>query len=92
MYCFKQPRFNSKLTKLSRGVRQANISNQDIYNLNIPIPPIELQDRFEVIIVKIEDQKLLLEQSLSELENLFNSLMQQAFKGELFKEEAKQKV
>ena len=33
---------------------------------------------------KIEQQKQLLEQSLTELENNFNSLMQRAFKGELF--------
>lgn len=32
-----------KLTGISRGVRQANISNKDILNLVAPIPPMELQ-------------------------------------------------
>ena len=46
-----------KLTGISRGIRQANISNKDIYNLSIPLPPIELQNKFAERIEKIEKLK-----------------------------------
>mgnify|MGYP000863353861 FL=1 len=43
-----------KLTGISRGIRQANISNRDIYNLSFPLPPIELQNKFAERVEKIE--------------------------------------
>ena len=46
-----------KLTGISRGIRQANISNKDIYNLSLPLPPIELQNKFAERIEKIEKLK-----------------------------------
>jgi type I restriction enzyme, S subunit len=87
LYCFKQPTLKREITKLSRGIRQANISNEDINNLVIPLPPIEKQKKFSVIEQKIQLRKNSLIKSLQELENNFNSLMQRAFKGELFNEE-----
>jgi type I restriction enzyme, S subunit len=87
LYCFKQPTLKREITKLSRGIRQANISNEDINNLVIPLPPIEKQKKFSVIEEKIQLRKNSLIKSLQELENNFNSLMQRAFKGELFNEE-----
>ncbi|WP_319370582.1 restriction endonuclease subunit S [uncultured Ilyobacter sp.] len=83
-YTFKNPKFKSEIIKLSRGVRQANISNNDIYSLNISLPPLPLQSQFASIVKKVEEEKKKLETSLSELENNFNSIMQRAFKGELF--------
>ncbi len=53
-------------------------------NIEIILPPLPLQNKFAARVEKIEQQKNLLEQSLKELENNFNSLMQRAFKGELF--------
>ncbi len=83
-YCFAQKKFKGELIKLSRGVRQANISNEDIYSLQIIKPNIELQNQFGQTVQKIEEQKELMQQSLLEMENNFNSLMQRSFKGELF--------
>ena len=48
-----------KLTGISRGIRQANISNKDIYNLSIPLPPIELQNKFAERVEKIEKLKFI---------------------------------
>ena len=53
-------------------------------NVGRGIPPLTLQNKFAAQVKKIEYQKQLLEQSLKELENNFNSLMQRAFNGELF--------
>ena len=46
-----------KLTGISRGVRQANISNKDILNLVAPIPPMELQQQFANFVEQIAKSK-----------------------------------
>ena len=54
-------------------------------------PPIELQNQFAQIIEKTEALKTQYQQSLQELENLYGSLSQKAFRGELsVKQEAVQ--
>ena len=52
---------------------------------NIPtiLPPLELQNKFASIVEKIEIIKEKENQKLKQLENLHNSLMQKAFKGEI---------
>ena len=52
-------------------------------NISFPYPPIELQNQFAEKIAVIEQQKDLAQQELQEAENLFNCLLQKAFKGEL---------
>jgi type I restriction enzyme S subunit len=42
----RNPKIKGKLTSISRGIRQANVSNSDILNLVIPTPPIEAQNSF----------------------------------------------
>ncbi len=71
----------SKLTDVSRGVRQANISNKDIENLQIPLPPLPLQQQFAEKVEAIEHQKELIKQSIKEVETLFNSRMDYYFDG-----------
>ena len=78
-YAFRIPEIKKRLTTVSRGVRQANISNKDIENLVIPIPPIELQNKFADIVKQIDKQKFEFENSLKKLEELKNSLMQEYF-------------
>lgn len=51
--------------------------------LVIPIPPIELQNRFAAVVEKIEGIKVRYQASLAELERLYGVLSQRAFKGEL---------
>lgn len=68
-----------KLTGISRGVRQANISNKDILNLEIPIPPIELQNEFATFVEQTDKLKFEVKEALEKLETLKKSLMQQYF-------------
>ena len=68
-----------KLTGISRGIRQANISNRDIYNLSFPLPPIELQNKFAERVEKIEKLSFEIEKSIKEAENLYNSLISKYF-------------
>lgn len=83
-FFLEQPQIKSKLIGVSRGVRQANISNGDIYNLEINVPPIELQNKFASIIAQIEKQKAQTQLELDRAEELYQSLLQQAFQGDLF--------
>ncbi|MBR7085004.1 MAG: restriction endonuclease subunit S [Oscillospiraceae bacterium] len=48
-----------RLTGISRGVRQANISNRDILNLYIPIPPLDLQNQFATFVEQTDKSKFL---------------------------------
>lgn len=75
----KFPEIKKKLTGISRGVRQANISNKDILNLEIPIPPIELQNEFATFVEQKDKLKLEIKESLEKLETLKKSLMQKYF-------------
>lgn len=83
-YLLRNKGIKQHLVQVDRGVRQANISNSDILKLEVPIPPIDIQNEFEEKTDQIESQKQLLERSLKLLEDNYNSLMQKAFKGELF--------
>ena len=67
-----------------RGVRQKNLNLSMVKNLEIPIPPIEFQNEFAAFVEKIDSIKAAAEKSLEQLNDNFNSLMQKAFKGELF--------
>lgn len=81
------------LERYNKGAAKSGLNFNDIKSLNVHIPPIELQNQFETIYHNIQSQKETLNQSKIELEHLFNSLIQEAFKGELevSKEDAKKK-
>ncbi|MBR9846388.1 MAG: hypothetical protein GYB35_09920 [Algicola sp.] len=82
-YLFQIPRVKSTLIKANRGVRQANISSTDITGIKISIPLIAQQNEFAHIVEQVENIKQLYQIHLQELENLYGSLSQKAFKGEL---------
>ena len=52
-------------------------------NLKIPLPPLPLQKKFADIVEKVEKLKEKQKKSLEDSEELFNVLMQKAFRGEL---------
>lgn len=62
---------------------QKNINLKILFDLNIPVPPLELQDKFVSIVHLIEKIKQSQKQSSFEINNLFDALMQKAFAGEL---------
>lgn len=64
-------------------VGMANINAQELQKIKILIPPIELQNRFAEIVEKAEALKKQLQSGLNDLENLYGSLSQRAFKGML---------
>lgn len=64
-------------------VGMANINAQELQGIKILIPPIELQTQFAQIVEKTEALKAQYQQSLQGLENLYGSLSQKAFRGEM---------
>ena len=64
-------------------VGMANINAQELQNITILKPPTELQNKFAEIIEKIEVQKQLTQRSIKKSEELFQSLLQRAFRGAL---------
>ena len=51
--------------------------------MNIFYPDLNIQNQFAERVALIEQQKAQAQQSLQKSEDLFNSLLQKAFKGEL---------
>jgi type I restriction enzyme S subunit len=67
----------------STGSTIKNVSLKTMRSLPVLCPPIDLQNKFASIFEKAEKVKEQYKESLKELENLFGSLSQKAFKGEL---------
>ncbi|SFW31469.1 type I restriction enzyme, S subunit [Sinomicrobium oceani] len=68
------------------GIDKRQINKEHLEEFPIIYPPIKLQNQFAEKITLIEQQKTLAQQELKEAEDLFNCLLQKAFKGELVKE------
>jgi len=62
---------------------QKNINLKILSKLDIPLPPLSLQNKFATIVEKVEQMKGEQEKSKGQINNLFKALMQKAFKGEL---------
>jgi hypothetical protein len=67
----------------TRGAIMGGLNLGIIKKLRLKLPPIELQNHFETIFKQVESIRDKMQKSLGEMDNLFHSLMQRAFKGEL---------
>lgn len=65
------------------GGAQQFLSLSNIKSIMILNPPLDLQNQFAERVAIIEEQKAIAQKSLEKSEELFNSLLQKAFKGEL---------
>ena len=84
-HLFRVPIFRASMLQGGKGANIQNISQQTLEKLKIIVPPIERQTQFAHIVEKTEALKSQYQQSLQELENLYGSLSQKAFRGELVK-------
>lgn len=69
--------------KYQRGVRQKNLNLSMVKNIKIPLPTEAKQKQFRGYHDSISNNIKKQTSALGELDNLFNALMQKAFKGEL---------
>ncbi len=77
-------KFNRDYNKIASGTTFAELKIFALKNLEVIMPPIELQNQFAAFVKQVDKLKFKMEQSLKELEDNFNALMQRAFNGELF--------
>ena len=68
-----------QLNKGAKGVAQKGIYLNDIKKILIAVPPIELQNQFAEIVKQIDKQKFEIENSLKEMQELYESLMEKYF-------------
>lgn len=73
----------SWIKKNQTQVAQPNINARQYGEFEIFLPPIYLQSQFARIVEQTEKLKQYQHQSKEQIDNLFNALMQKAFKGEL---------
>jgi len=76
---FLQPR----LEDLAPQSAQKNINLQMLRELDVPVPPVDLQSKFSEFVKRIGNNSRNYEKSEAVIDNLFNSLLQKAFRGEL---------
>ena len=76
--------FKIDIDKYKTGSSAQGIRSKELQKILIPIPNIELQNKFADFVKQVDKLKFEMEKSLKELEDNFSSLMQKAFKGELF--------
>ena len=79
----ESPYFIRYASGMATGSTIKNVSLKTMREFPIPLPPITLQNQFADRIALIEKQKQQAQASLEQSNNLFNSLLQKAFTGEL---------
>lgn len=72
--------------KMTGSAGQKRVPTDFLNNIEVVVPPIELQNQFADFVKQVDKLKFEMEESLKELEDNFNSLMQKAFSGKLFTE------
>lgn len=77
----------SQTQRYTRGIANRDLGLKRIATIELLLPPIQLQKHFSYIAEKVKELKKQYKSSLAELENLYGSLSQKAFKGELILEE-----
>ena len=77
-YCYAQSQ------RYTRGIANRDLVLSQMKLIKVFLPPLEAQEKYAEFIKQVDKLKFEMEHSLKELEDNFNSLMQKAFKGELF--------
>ncbi|WP_158008801.1 restriction endonuclease subunit S [Vibrio splendidus] len=72
-----------QLKLISQGAIMAGINVTKLKSLMLLSPPLEEQKEYEKFLSEVETNKITSAHRLSESNNMFNALMQKAFKGEL---------
>lgn len=64
---------------LNKAVTIPSLTKADLLKIIIPIPPIELQERFADFVAQVDKSKVVVQKALDEAKILFDSLMQEYF-------------
>lgn len=75
--------FKAKIAKDGASTTLPILKKSLFQKIQVPIPPLPLQQRFAAIVEQVESQKARMRTQLTELDTLFAALQQRAFNGEL---------
>ncbi len=76
------PFIKNQVLKLAKdAVNQSSINQQDVKSLEVIVPNLQLQKKFELVCKRYKDSLTTREESLSNCEAIFSSLSQRAFSG-----------
>lgn len=75
--------FHAQLKRLAHGAIMSGLSTSILKEVRFLLPPIRLQERYIAKVKSIERQIAISVENLEALDDLFTSLQQRAFKGEL---------
>ena len=65
-----------KLRHMAKGaVHQANINAQELQSIEIPLPPLTLQQQFVEIARKADETKSALKKSIADVDNIIKGLI-----------------
>ena len=73
--------------KHNKAVTIPSLTKKDLLNIEISVPPIDLQNQFSEIVKQIDKQKFEIEKSLKETQELYESLMEEYFNKSTLKNE-----
>lgn len=91
-HLFNFYKIRSLIHSKATGTKVRHTSPTKIQEIIVAIPPIELQTQFAQIVEKTETLKAHYQSSLQELDNLYGSISQRAFRGELKLNQAEEQV
>ena len=83
VHLFRSKSFKQTILDGGQGANIQNINQQLLSRLQIPIPPKDLQEKWGKFLECLEDQKQKLYKQLDMQNQLFSSLQNKAFSGNL---------
>lgn len=82
-YYFQSNLCKIQILKANTSSSQPNLSAGNLKLFNIPLPPIELQKKFALIVKEVKKAKEKQKNSEKKINDLFNLLIRESFRGEL---------
>jgi restriction endonuclease S subunit len=86
-YFLSIPSYQANILNKNAGATRQAFNFQQIRGFNIFVPPMSEQNKFVDFYNKVQKLRSNQDKAVNEIENLFQSLQQRAFKGELFNDE-----
>jgi len=82
-YFLRSQQFVRWVSNAVAGAKMPRVSMKVFWNHKLPTPPPDLQHHFAEIVSSVEEQKAKMRKHLEQLDDLFASLQQRAFRGDL---------
>ena len=83
MWALTMPFVTRQMDQRATGSTVTGIRSKEFRKVEVPLPPLSLQQKFAAIVESIESQKTTQRTHLAELDDLFAALQHRAFRGEL---------